>query len=77
MTDAPILLRDNADGVATLPLNRPQARNSLSSALLKALRATFADTYTREAMVKNLEAQDAQEGIGAFIDKRPPVWCGH
>lgn len=64
-------------GVATLPLNRPQARNSLSSALLKALRAAFADTYTREAMVKNLEAQDAQEGIGAFIDKRPPVWCGH
>ncbi|HLO76211.1 MAG TPA: enoyl-CoA hydratase [Magnetospirillum sp.] len=32
--------------------------------------------YTREVMVKNLEAQDAQEGIGAFIDKRPPVWCG-
>lgn len=32
--------------------------------------------YTRDVMVKNLEAQDAQEGIGAFIDKRPPVWCG-
>lgn len=32
--------------------------------------------YTREVMVKNLEAQDAQEGIGAFLDKRPPVWCG-
>lgn len=32
--------------------------------------------YTREVMVKNLEAKDAQEGIGAFIDKRQPVWCG-
>jgi enoyl-CoA hydratase/carnithine racemase len=32
--------------------------------------------YTRDVMVKNLEAQDAQEGIGAFIDKREPTWCG-
>lgn len=32
--------------------------------------------YTRDVMVKNLEARDAQEGISAFIDKRPPVWCG-
>jgi enoyl-CoA hydratase/carnithine racemase len=42
-TDSPILLRDDADGIATLTLNRPQARNSLSSALLKTLRAAFAD----------------------------------
>lgn len=33
-------------------------------------------TYTREVMIRNLEAQDAQEGIGAFIDKREPTWCG-
>ena len=32
--------------------------------------------YTREVMVRNLEAADAREGIDAFIDKRPPVWCG-
>ena len=32
--------------------------------------------YTKDVMVKNLEAQDAQEGISAFIDKRPPTWCG-
>ncbi|HZX31650.1 MAG TPA: enoyl-CoA hydratase [Rhodocyclaceae bacterium] len=39
---------------------------------------TLADAYayTREVMTKNLETRDAQEGIGAFIDKRPPVWCG-
>lgn len=32
--------------------------------------------YTRRVMVDNLKARDAQEGIAAFIDKRPPVWCG-
>lgn len=31
--------------------------------------------YARDVMVTNLQARDAQEGIGAFIDKRPPVWC--
>lgn len=31
--------------------------------------------YTKDVMVKNLEALDAQEGINAFIDKRPPTWC--
>jgi enoyl-CoA hydratase/carnithine racemase len=32
--------------------------------------------FTRQVMVDNLKAQDAQEGIAAFIDKRQPVWCG-
>lgn len=31
--------------------------------------------YTKEVMVRNLEARDAQEGISAFIEKRHPVWC--
>ncbi|MCJ2088160.1 enoyl-CoA hydratase [Methylobacterium sp. E-005] len=35
---APILLRDDAGGVATLTLNRPQARNALSMALMAALQ---------------------------------------
>ncbi len=38
------------------------------------LAAAYA--YTRDVMVANLEARDAQEGIDAFIDKRQPVWCG-
>ncbi|HUY17967.1 MAG TPA: enoyl-CoA hydratase [Candidatus Binataceae bacterium] len=32
--------------------------------------------YTREVMSQNAMAADAQEGIGAFLDKRQPVWCG-
>ncbi len=32
--------------------------------------------YTSEAMVRNLETPDVQEGIGAFIEKRVPVWQG-
>ena len=33
-------------------------------------------SYTREVMSLNAMAADAQEGIGAFLDKRQPVWCG-
>ena len=41
--EEPILLRADRDGVATLTLNRPRARNALSLALLEALRASLAD----------------------------------
>ncbi|MQX36963.1 enoyl-CoA hydratase [Roseospira navarrensis] len=37
VTDAPLLLREDADGVATLTLNRPAARNALSVDLMSAL----------------------------------------
>src|SRR6185312_219125 len=30
--------------------------------------------YAREVMTKNMLAEDAAEGISAFIEKRPPVW---
>ena len=30
--------------------------------------------YTAEVMVKNLLARDAEEGIRAFVEKRPPKW---
>jgi enoyl-CoA hydratase/carnithine racemase len=36
--DEPVLLRADADGVATLTLNRPGARNALSMALMAALQ---------------------------------------
>ena len=32
--------------------------------------------YTRDVMVENTLAADAQEGIGAFLAKRQPTWTG-
>jgi enoyl-CoA hydratase/carnithine racemase len=50
-TNEPILLRRDADGVATLTLNRPQARNALSMALmadlLSALEAIGGDASVK------------------------------
>ncbi|SFX70689.1 enoyl-CoA hydratase [Marinospirillum alkaliphilum] len=39
---------------------------------------SLADAYdwTSEVMAKNLETQDAREGICAFVEKRPPQWRG-
>ncbi len=41
--DAPLLLREDAGGIATLTLNRPAARNSLSRAMLEALEGALAE----------------------------------
>jgi len=38
------------------------------------LSETLAYALTKVAMVHNAQLEDAQEGIGAFIDKRPPRW---
>ena len=32
--------------------------------------------YTSEVMTRNMLARDAEEGIDAFLEKRPPVWPG-
>jgi enoyl-CoA hydratase/carnithine racemase len=40
--DAAPLLRDDGDGIATLTLNRPEARNALSLALIEALSEALA-----------------------------------
>jgi len=32
--------------------------------------------YTAQIMVENMLARDAEEGIGAFIEKRQPQWSG-
>src|SRR3712207_5461584 len=51
---APILLRSDGGGVATLTLNRPKARNALSEALIDALGAEIdriAEDHTVRAVV--------------------------
>ncbi len=32
--------------------------------------------YAQDVMAMNARAMDAQEGMKAFLDKRPPKWCG-
>jgi len=32
--------------------------------------------HTRHVMASNMMAEDAQEGVGAFLDKREPQWTG-
>ena len=38
------------------------------------LEAAYA--YASEAMVRNMLARDAEEGVDAFLQKRAPVWTG-
>ncbi|MGC2855423.1 enoyl-CoA hydratase [Novispirillum sp. DQ9] len=47
----PILLRDDAAGVCTLTLNRPQARNALSRPLMAALQEAL-DVVAADASIK-------------------------
>ncbi len=50
-TDEPVLLREDGDGIATLVLNRPRARNALSTALLSALQAEI-DAIAQDSTVR-------------------------
>jgi len=51
MSEAPYLLRTEDDGVVTLTLNRPQARNALSLGMLTALRAALVDVEADDSRV--------------------------
>jgi enoyl-CoA hydratase/carnithine racemase len=45
-------------------------------AFYRQLEMSLADAYAyaSQTMVENMLARDAEEGIGAFIEKRPPQW---
>jgi enoyl-CoA hydratase/carnithine racemase len=62
---------------------RIAAKSPLTVAIGKAafyrqLEQPLAEAYTfaADVMVTNMMTRDAEEGIGAFIDKRPPAWSG-
>jgi enoyl-CoA hydratase/carnithine racemase len=73
----PERLRDETDALAR------QVAAKLGSAVrigkrvfYDQLEAPQADAYalTRAAMVENMMDRDTEEGIAAFLDKRPPAW---
>ena len=66
LSNQPVLLRSEADGIATLTLNRPAARNSLSSELMSELAAA-------------LEAIAAERSIRVVVlAAQGPAFCaGH
>jgi enoyl-CoA hydratase/carnithine racemase len=47
---APVLLREDQDGIATLTLNRPEHRNALCEELLDSLIASFAEIHGDRAV---------------------------
>lgn len=79
------VVADEALSEATLQLAQQLASKSAKTlalgkeAFYRQLHLPLAEAYayTSEVMTQNLELADAQEGIRAFLEKRPPVWQGH
>src|SRR5262245_65513934 len=51
VTQAPMVLRETTDAIAILTLNRPEARNSLSAAMIVALGEAF-DAIARDRSIR-------------------------
>jgi enoyl-CoA hydratase/carnithine racemase len=68
-TSEPLVLRHDADGVATLTLNRPAARNALSVAMMSALQEAL-DGVARDKLVKVVVIAGAGPGFCAGHDLR-------
>ncbi len=66
---APLLLREQADGVCRLTMNRPAARNALSEAMIDALQAEL-DQIGEDASVRVLVIAGAGPGFCAGHDLR-------
>jgi enoyl-CoA hydratase/carnithine racemase len=66
-TATPVLLREDADGVARLTLNRPQARNALSVALMSALQDAL-DSVREDHSIKAVIIAGAGPGFCAGHD---------
>ncbi len=80
------VLTEVADGVAVMTINRPgrvAANGPLAIRVTKqivsgAVRWTDAEAFREQATLVDpvFRSADAQEGAGAFAEKRKPVWRG-
>jgi len=71
------LLRASVDELAAKIADKSKVVTRIGKeAFYRQLDMTLPDAYDYAArvMVENLLIQDAKEGIGAFVDKRPPQW---
>ncbi|MEM9780461.1 MAG: enoyl-CoA hydratase/isomerase family protein, partial [Pseudomonadota bacterium] len=64
-----LVLREDADGVATLTLNRPEALNALSEAMIDQLQATL-DALTEDRSVRAVVLKGAGRAFCAGHDLR-------
>ncbi len=71
------LLRQSVDELAAKIASKSKAVTRIGKeAFYRQREMTLSDAYDYAArvMVENLLIRDAEEGIGAFVDKRPPEW---
>ena len=73
----PGMARDEALALARKIAAKPAAIVKLGKeAFYRQIETTITEAYTyaTEVMVQNMMADDAAEGISAFVEKRPPKW---
>jgi methylglutaconyl-CoA hydratase len=66
----------DARGIATLTLNRPGRHNAFRDVLITELAAAlrWLGEETGRRIALRRASTEGREGIGAFLDKRPPAW---